>query len=1112
MCRRCGAENPEGFRFCGRCGAPLEGAEPPREERKVVTALFADLVGFTAMSERLDPEDVRATLSPYFARLRAEIEAHGGTVEKFIGDAVMAVFGAPTAHEDDPERAVRAALAIRDAVTEMSDEHHGLDLHVRVGVDTGEALVSLGASPLEGEGMAAGDVVNTAARLQAAAPVDGILVGERTQRATQRSIDFAEGAPVDAKGKAAPVPSWVALQARSRLGVDVTWSAATPLVGRDRELSVLRDALERVRELKVPHLVTLVGEPGIGKSRLVFELLQVVRRTPALITWRQGRCPPYGDGVGFWAISEMVKAQAGILETDADSVAEEKLRRAMEGLQLSDDDIEWVGSNLRPLVGLATEREARAEASGEAFAAWRRFFEGLAELRPTVLVFEDLHWAGDALLEFVDQLVDWASGIPLLVVCTSRPELFTRREDWGGGTPNATTVALTPLSEDDTIRLFRHLMRRSDLPADLRETLVVRAAGNPLYAEEFARVAADGLDAAGLVELPSSVQGLIAARLDALEPTEKSLLQDASVIGKDFWVGAVTTGGHLGRKEAEERLHRLERRQFVRRVRQSSVAGELEYTFWHPLVRDVAYGEIPRAERSTKHRAAAEWIGSLSDRLEDQADLLAHHYVSALELARSSGGDTSSLEEDARLAFIAAGDRALGLSSFAVAERSYRAALDLWPDNDPRRATVLLRYGRARWSQELAAAETLIEARDALLASSDVEGAAEAEIIIGDIEWAAGRRVVADEHFQRASRLVHGRRPSRSKAWVLAHVSRFDMLGDLAEEAIEIGRQALEMARALEFRDLEANALNNIGSARIALGDRGGFEELESSVAIAEAAASPWDVVRGYINLGAMSHIVGDLRGARRFRKSGLEIAERTGLGSLIKYLREVLPVDLYHEGRWNEAAGLADEFIVGFEAGIPRYNESQVRGVRALIRFARDDVAGAVTDSTLALASSRGSRDPQIFHRALAEHARVMRLVGRTPEALEAYGELFELASQRATLISAWWFLPAAIAVEGLAEADDLMHVAGHLPPSPWIDAGKAWLSADFEQATDILGDMDARTDEAYAQLRAAERLASEGKRPQTAAMIEPSLAFFRSVDAGRYIAEGERLLASLA
>ncbi|HSI98597.1 MAG TPA: AAA family ATPase, partial [Gaiellaceae bacterium] len=477
-----------------------------RRERKVVSVLFCDLVGFTQQAEAMDPEDVEAILRPYHERVRSELERHGGTVEKFIGDAVMALFGAPVAHEDDPERAVRAALAIRDFAVE-----DGLEL--RIGITTGEALVSLDASPSEGEGMASGDVVNTAARLQSAAPVNGILADETTYRATRTAISYEEAAPVEAKGKARPVPVWRALDARARFGVDTAHEARTELVGRERELDVLRDAFARARHERIPQLVTLVGVPGMGKSRLVYELSRIVDADPELITWRQGRCLAYGDGVTLWALSEIVKAQAGVVEQDAPDAVAEKLRQAVEDVLGGTGDEHWVDAQLLALVGLAGEAELGGDRRSAAFAAWRRFLEALAEQRPLVLVFEDLHWADDSLLDFVDELVDWMTEVPLLVVGTARPELLERRPGWGGGKLNATTLALAPLSEEQTARLLAHLLDRPVLAAGSQRALLERAGGNPLYAEQFAELYLEQGKADEL-PLPETLHGIIAARLD----------------------------------------------------------------------------------------------------------------------------------------------------------------------------------------------------------------------------------------------------------------------------------------------------------------------------------------------------------------------------------------------------------------------------------------------------------------------------------------------------------------------------------------------------------------------------------------------------------------------
>src|SRR2546423_81724 len=473
-CPVCGQENPAGFKFCGACGTELDAAPATaREERKVITVLFADLVGFTSRAEKLDPEDVRALLSPYYARLRHELERHGGTVEKFIGDAVVALFGAPVAHEDDPERAVRAAIPIREAIVELNEADPTLELEVRIAVNTGEALVALGARPDLGEGMASGDVVNTAARLQTAAPVDGILVGEATYRATTNVIEYRDAAPVEAKGKANPVPAWEAVARRAGFGFDVEQRPRTQLVGRERELDVLTAALDRVRQDLSPQLVTLVGVPGIGKSRLIAELFQIVDRDLELILWRQGRSLPYGEGLSYWAVAEIVKSQVGILETDSTEAAEAKLRASVTEAIDDQQEAGWIERHLRPLVGLDV---------------------ALAE-------------GGD---------------------------------------------------------------RRTE--------------GNPLFAEEYVRMLQDRgflvqtgggwqLEEREQLPLPETVQGMIAARLDSLEAVDKELVQNAAVLGKVFWTGALATLTDREPFLVEEQVHRLERKEFVRRERRARGAG-----------------------------------------------------------------------------------------------------------------------------------------------------------------------------------------------------------------------------------------------------------------------------------------------------------------------------------------------------------------------------------------------------------------------------------------------------------------------------------------------------------------------------------------------------------
>src|SRR6266446_3973064 len=682
VCPSCGKELPGAFPFCPFCGVSLTVAvpDPVHEERKVVTVLFADLVGFTKRAETMDPEDVRALLSPYYERLRAELERFGGTVEKFIGDAVMALFGAPVAHEDDPERAVRAALAIGRYAGE-----EGIEL--RIGITTGETLVRLSAKPEQGETVATGDVVNTAARLQAAAPVNGVLADETTYRATRNAIEYRAAESVEAKGKAGQIQVWEAREARARFGVDVSHHARAELVGRERELSVLREALDRARHERIPQLVTLVAVPGMGKSRLVYELRRIVDADPELITWRQGRCLAYGDGVAFWALAEVVKAQAGILERDSE--AAEKLRVAVTDAIDDESDARWVESHLGPLVGLESETVLGGDRRGEAFAAWRRYLEALAEQRPLVLVFEDLHWADEGLLDFVDELIDWLSGVPLLILCSARPELLERRQGWGGGTLNASTLGLSPLSEKETAVLISQVLERALLPAEIQQALLERAEGNPLYAEQFAQLYLERGSAEDL-PLPETLQGIVAARLDGLSADAKALLQDAAVVGKVFWTGALRRSD----QDVTPLLHALERKGFLTRQRRSSVESEGEWAFAHMLLRDVAYGQIPRGERAEKHRLVAEWIDSLG-RPDDHGEMLAYHWRAALELAQAAGLDAGDLAERTRFALRGAGDRAFALNAYDAAVGYYGEAVALWPPDDDERPDLLFRQAHA---------------------------------------------------------------------------------------------------------------------------------------------------------------------------------------------------------------------------------------------------------------------------------------------------------------------------------------------------------------------------------------------------------------------------------
>jgi class 3 adenylate cyclase/tetratricopeptide (TPR) repeat protein len=1070
-----------------------------RRERKVVTVVFADLVGFTARAEDLDPEDVQAILEPYHARLREELERHGGTVEKFIGDAVVAVFGAPVVHEDDAERAVRAALAIRD----WAREEDGVE--VRIAVNTGEALVSVDAQP--GEPLVAGDVINTAARLQAAAPVNGILVGEATCRATAGPIEFRPAEAVDAKGKRAPVPVWEAVQARARVGLEPV-GRTTPLVGRERELDLLAAALERARTEREPQLATLVGVPGIGKSRLVSELFALVEQGDELITWRRGRSLPYGEATPMFAFAEMVKAHAGILETDTAQDAAEKLRQTTSALLGEETD--WIADRLRPLVGLEAGSSAGADARAQGFAAWRRFVEALAEDAPAVLVFEDLHWGDDDLLDFVDHLVDWVTDVPLLVVATGRPELLERRPGWGGGKRNALTISLGPLADTETAHLLAALLGRSVIAADTQSELLVRAAGNPLYAEQFAAMVAERGEAGGI---PETVHGIIAARLDGLAAEEKRLLQAAAVIGRQFWLGAIVAIGGGTHSDAERWLHGLQRKEFIRRERRASVAGETEFVFAHLLVRDVAYGQIPRAERIEKHRAAASWIEALApDRSEDRADMLAHHYLAALELVAATGGDTAPIAEPARRALRDAAERALSLGAFQTARRLYERALELWPDDDDERARAVVRHAEAIYFADgRPDIEPLAEAAARLVDRAELALAAKAEIIVGTTYWWDGRWDEGERHAAHAFVLVRDAPASEEKATVLAERARLLMVAGRAEEALTVGEEGLVLAEQLGLDHVSASALITVGTVRATLQgevERGELE-LERGVELAVRARAPQQITRGHVNLAEVCWLHRQLTEAAEHYRAARPFSQEFGDAYGTRWLDSADCMMEYLAGDWAAAEAGVNAFIAQTEAGEPYYTENVVRTVRAEIRAGRGDTAGALEDAEAGLRAARAAHDAQVLGPSLVTLARLLAGEGRTDKATELMDELLGLVGEHGGFAYFFWIVDSAWLARDTGRLEVWWERAERELPSPILEIGKAVARGDDPAAAELFAAKGHVTEAAYAHLRAAEALAAEGRRADAEPHAREALAFYASVGASAYVHRGESLLA---
>lgn len=755
LCRRCGEENPERARFCLACGSPLEAAA--QQERKLVSVLFVDLVGFTGRSDRADPEDVRDMLEAYHAAAQREIEVFGGILEKFIGDAVMAVFGAPVSHGDDAERAVRAGLRVLELVSE-------LDLEARAAVNTGEAVVSVGSSAAAGQALAMGDVVNTASRLQAAARPGRLLVGEETYRLTRSSVGYQALAPFAAKGKAKPISGWLAIG----LIQTPAQPSSTPMVGRDRELELLQSIWERASRDRRPHMVTVLGPPGIGKSRLQREFSHRLQEAGAMVL--RGRCLPYGERAAYGAFAQLVRGVAGIFENDSPDEARRKLRTTVEG-QLPQGEWEETTRFVSILAGVGGE-EPPMQRDFLFFAA-RRFLEGMAAARPLLVVFEDLHWAESGQLDLIKYLAAHVREVPLMQLGLARPEFFDQRSGWGGRLTAHTAIELEPLSGADSAALAEGLLADTGGVKDAIARLAQAAEGNPLFVEELAAALVEGHE---LEELPTSVRAAIASRLDALSQEARALLLDASVIGRHFWKGGLVAMGW--QRDLDSILSALETRDFIRRIPSSRVKGDLEYLFKHVLIRDVAYATLPRALRRERHAAVARYIEAAAGDTKDLAALLAHHWREAGEPARAIDYLTDAAEQ------------AAGAWALPEAVALYGSALELVEDDQQRRRLELARgIARSRLDDHETAFQDLARLIPELSGHDRVEG-------LLAWTWASQWTEHGDEAVagsQEALELARSVADRELEAVATAHLSQgLAMKGDL-DRAGELARQALEI-------------------------------------------------------------------------------------------------------------------------------------------------------------------------------------------------------------------------------------------------------------------------------------------------------------------------------
>jgi class 3 adenylate cyclase/tetratricopeptide (TPR) repeat protein len=890
VCNRCGADNPGGFRFCGACGSALDIDEvAPREERKVVTVIFTDIVGSTARAEKLDPEDVRAVLAPYYVRLRQELERFGGTVEKFIGDAVVAVFGAPMAHEDDPERAVRSALAIRAAVAEMNAADATLDLHIRIGVNTGEALVVLDARPSEGQGMVAGDVINTAARLQSLASIDGIFVGGLTHRATAHTIDYRSVAPLQAKGKSEPLVAWEAVGAKKTTSTSL--SSRHRLIGRSNELSRLQRALARVAKNRAPALVTILGSAGVGKSRLLDEFAAHLGQ--AAVVYR-GRCLSYGEGITYWPVVDIFKSAAGILQSDETDVVSAKLEALLATLHgVDEDELRTMAAALGNLLGVpATLRGAFDTGQiTQAELHWgiRRALQLLSVRAPIAVFFEDVHWAEPTLIDLIRFLCKPTAGFPVLVVASARPEFIDQQPAFVDADRNREIIELAALSEDESRALLGELYGLSTLPPNAVDSLLRIAGGNPLFLEETVGM----LQAAGSVTpaadaatfdgigIPTSLHSLIEARLDQLPARQKVVAQRAAVAGSVFWVGAIEHLDGISGKVSDS-LNRLERRDFVHERTTSSVAGEQEYAFKHVLIRDVAYGQIPKGQRTKLHARFADWVSALPGWEEEFVEIIAYHLEQSCLLARQiTRSPTPPPVVEAVKALVRAAEKAERHEGLQEADRFYERALEIIGDEHPdtvvdvrlRRAKILSARGELR-----RATAELVEIAEESLAVGRPDLRCDALIALANVDQKQGRPADARRRLTEAEGLSFeiGDQRLRIRSGYEYAELRADFDGE-DEAAVDDLRHSLEIATKLDDRALRIEGHLRIGILLLNAGKPASAQdELLRCSLLAAEMGSRRDEARATYALGVAKYYLGELHDARSLGLRARDWLQRT--------------------------------------------------------------------------------------------------------------------------------------------------------------------------------------------------------------------------------------------
>jgi class 3 adenylate cyclase/tetratricopeptide (TPR) repeat protein len=1146
-CAACGAANEPDERFCGECGHRLDGAaallreaQAPGAgvERRVVSVLFADLVGFTSLAEGRDAEEVRELLSRYFEIARAVVERYGGTVEKFIGDAVMAVWGTPIAQEDDAERAVRAALDLVAAVTALGSELEASELAARAGVLSGEAAVTLGA---EGQGMVAGDLVNSASRVQAIAEPGTVVVGETTRRASDAAIAYSDAGVHELKGREDAMQLWRALRVTAGRAGSLKWEGIEPpFVGRERELRLVKELFHASADERKAHLVTVVGIAGIGKSRLAWELYKYVDGVEQTVRWHQGRCLAYGDGVAYSALAEMVRMRAEIVEGEEHASARAKLRETL-ALHIEDPgERSWIEPRLAQL--LALDEPETGELS-DLFAGWRLFFERIAEREPVVLVFEDMQWADGPLLDFLDHLLEWSRNHAIFVLSLARPELADRHPQWALAKRNSTTLSLEPLSRAAMEKLLDGFV--PGLPEELRRRVLDSSEGVPLYAVETVRMLLDRglleqhgdefrvIGPVDSLDVPETLHALIAARLDGLSAGERRALQQAAVLGKTFTKRALAAVAGGNGPALDRLLEALVRKEILSLQADPRSPERGQYGFLQDLLRQVAYETLPRRERKGLHLAAAayleqEWL----DGDEDVVEIVASHYLSALELD-PGGSDAADIRANAVDTLTRAGERASSLAANEAAQRYFEGALER-ADDGARQAELHEQAGRmamlrGRTSEARSHFERAIALYDLIgrpLAGVRVTAK------LGQLTWTQEgeiERAVVD--MGRAFEVLAEEERSLELAMLAAQLARVLFFSGRSDEAMARNELALEMAEALELPEVLSQAFT---TKSVILDGLGRHREAQLLLRYALELALANDLseaaLRAYNNLAGEAETRDRSREALDHLHAMSQLAQRVGdreSGRLAAASTIRLLID---RGEWDRALDLAEERSRTDEDDSPKTRaDLAVEPLYILLQRGELEEARRRWEAWAAFVdqSDVQARAGHRFYEAL-----LLLAESRPAEAIAPAEEV--LASSLG--IGHWTTkagleagLEAAAALGDAEKLDDLLSLIESAPPghvSPYVRALGArfgalraarqgecgTVHAGFEAAADLLREIEKPFQLAVVLLEHAEWLASAGRAEEAAALAGEARETFERLRAMPWLQRLDRLPSPVA